>query len=300
MAEAAPTTEVPAAPAVNVKPFQVYDATLPAIGVDRVKKVHWDSTDEVIYIAKDVAFQAWTFGGSVPGPILALNEGDEVQFSVTNKGSAPHSIDFHAALTPPSKNYISIAPQALHQFTWKAQYPGCFMYHCGTPYVLHHMGMGMYGATIVKPKTGLRPADREYVLVQSEFYLTAPANGLTQTDLAKALSGIPDHVVFNGYVEQYKETPLRAKVGELVRIWLMNAGPTHYSAFHVIGTIFDAAYQDGNPANKMVGMQTVNVYPGGGMMVEFRIPEAGSYPFVSHSFADASKGALGVLTVTNS
>src|SRR4030095_6914381 len=99
---------------------------------------------------------------------------------------------------------------------------------------------------------------------------------------------------------QYKETPLRAKVGELVRIWLMNAGPTHYSAFPIIGTIFDAAYQDGNPDNKMVGMQTVNVYPGGGMMVEFRIPEAGSYPFVSHSFADASKGALGVLTVTNS
>ncbi|MCL5994657.1 MAG: multicopper oxidase domain-containing protein [Chloroflexi bacterium] len=284
----------------KAKPFKTYDATLPAIDKNPIKKVSWESSDDVLYITKDVAFQAWTFGGSVPGPILALTEGDEVQFSITNKGSAPHSIDFHAALTPPDKNYISFAPQATHQFTWKAHYPGCFMYHCGTPYVLHHMAMGMYGATIVKPKTGLQPVDREYVLVQSEFYLTPPADGLVQTDITKALTGIPDYVVFNGYAEQYKATPLIAKVGERIRMWVMNAGPTHYSAFHVIGTIFEAAYQDGNPANKMVGMQTVNVYPGGGMMVEFSIPEAGQYPFVSHSFADASKGALGVLAVTNS
>jgi nitrite reductase (NO-forming) len=283
-----------------VKPFKVYDAALPTIGAETVKPVVWDSTDVPLYIAKDIAFQAWTFGGTVPGPVMALNEGDEVQFSITNKSASPHSIDFHAALTPPSKNYIAIAPQATHKFNWKAQYPGCFMYHCGTPYVLHHMAMGMYGATIVKPKSGLRPAAREYVLVQSEFYLTDPVDGMTQTDLKKALSGIPDYVAFNGYAEQYKETPLTAKVGELVRMWVMNAGPSHFSAFHVIGTIFEAAYQDGNPANKMVGMQTVNVYPGGGMMVEFSIPEAGNYPFVSHSFADASKGALGVLTVTNS
>jgi nitrite reductase (NO-forming) len=297
------TATAPAAESkpAQVKPFNIYDATLPAIDPSPVKKVHWDSTDDPVYIAKDVAFQAWTFGGTVPGPIMALNEGDEVQFSITNKGAAPHSIDFHAALTPPNKNYISIAPQATHEFTWKAQYPGCFMYHCGTPYVLHHMAMGMYGATIVKPKSGLAQVDREYVLVQSEFYTTKPgADSLAQTDLTKALSGIPDYVAFNGYAEQYKDKPLTAKVGERIRMWVMNAGPTHYSAFHVIGTIFEAAYQDGNPANKMVGMQTVNVYPGGGMMVEFSIPEAGEYPFVSHSFADASKGALGVLVVTNS
>jgi nitrite reductase (NO-forming) len=286
--------------AVKIDEFKTYDASLPAILTSPAKQVTWESSDKALYIAKDVGFQAWTFGGSVPGPVLVLNEGDEVQFAITNKSVSPHSIDFHAALTPPSKNYIAIAPQATLKFNWKAQYPGCFMYHCGTPYVIHHMAMGMYGATIVKPKTGLRPADREYVLVQSEFYVTEPIGGLVQTDLKKALSGIPDYVTFNGYADQYKETPLTAKVGELVRLWVMNAGPSHFSAFHVIGTIFEAAYQDGNPANKMVGMQTVNVYPGGGMMVEFRIPEAGNYPFVTHSFADASKGALGVLAVTNS
>ncbi len=289
-----------AEPAVAAKAFKTYDAIVPAIDKNPIKPVAWNSTDDVLYIAKDVAFNAWTFGGTVPGPLLVVNEGDEVQFSITNKSSAAHSIDFHAAQTPPSKNYITVAPEATHKFNWKAQYPGCFMYHCGTPYVLHHMAMGMYGATIVKPKTGLRPADREFALVQSEFYLTAPANGVAQTDLQKGLSGIPDYVTFNGYADQYKDTPLTAKVGELVRMWILNAGPSHFSAFHVIGTIFEAAYQDGNLANKMVGMQTVNVYPGGGMMVEFSIPEAGDYPFVTHSFADASKGALGVLTVTNS
>jgi nitrite reductase (NO-forming) len=292
-------TATPAA-AAAVKEHQTYDAVVPQVDTAAVKKVAWQSTDEMLYIAKDVAFNAWTFGGSVPGPLLVVNEGDEVQFSITNKSAAPHSIDFHAAQTPPSKNYITVAPQATHQFNWKAHYPGCFMYHCGTPYVLHHMAMGMYGATIVKPKTGLRPAAREYALVQSEFYLTAPANGVAQTDLQKGLSGNPDYVAFNGYADQYKDVPLIAKVGELVRIWIVNAGPSHFSAFHVIGTIFEAAYQDGNLANKMVGMQTVNVYPGGGVMVEFTIPEAGEYPFVTHSFADASKGALGILKVSNS
>ena len=284
---------------VQVNPFKVYDALLPDIDNNPVKKLQFGSSDEVLYIAKDVAFQAWPFGKTVPGPLVVVNEGDTVQFSLTNGSSAPHSIDFHAAQTPPNKNYISINPGASHSFDWKASYPGCFMYHCGTPFVLHHMAMGMYGASIVRPK-GLAPADREFALVQSEFYLTDAVNGIRQTDAAKALTGIPDYVSFNGYANQYQENPLTAKVGELVRMWVMNAGPTHFSAFHVIGTIFEAAYQDGNPANKMTGMQTVNVYPGGGMMVEFRIPEAGTYPFVTHAFADASKGALGVLEVTNS
>lgn len=293
-------TMAPAAAKIKIDDFKTYDAAVPTPSSATTKQVTWESNDKPLYIAKDVAFQAWTFGGTVPGPLLVLNEGDEVKFSITNKSLSPHSIDFHAALTPPNKNYVAINPQATLKFDWKAQYPGCFMYHCGTPFVIHHMAMGMYGATIVRPKSGLRQADREYCLVQSEFYVTDPVDGIVQTDLKKTLTGIPDYVTFNGYVEQYKDAPLVAKVGELVRIWVMNAGPTHFSAFHVIGTIFEAAYQGGNPANKMVGMQTVNVCPGGGMMVELRIPEAGNYPFVTHSFADASKGALGVLAVTNS
>lgn len=303
MAHAAAASSDSAAPSdatpVPVNPFKVYDAAVPAIDSRASRTLHFDSSDEVLYIARDVAFQAWPFGKTVPGPLVVVNEGDTVQFSMTNNSASAHSIDFHAAQTPPSKNYIAVNPGTTHSFDWKASYPGCFMYHCGTPFVLHHMAMGMYGATIVRPKR-LQPAGREFVLVQSEFYLTDAVNGVRLTDPAKALTGIPDYVSFNGYANQYQEYPLQARAGELIRIWVMNAGPTHFSAFHVIGAIFEAACQDGNPANRMTGMQTVNVYPGGGMMVEFRIPEAGNYPFVTHAFADASKGALGVLTVTNS
>lgn len=285
----------------TVKPFSVFDARCPHAATERVKTLHFDSSEQILYIAQDQPFHAWTFNGTVPGPVVVLNEGDEIKFSLTNKTTIPHSVDFHAALTPPNKNYTPLAVGQTRSFEWTAHYPGCFMYHCGAPLVIHHMCMGMYGATIVKSKR-LRPADREYVLVQSEFYLLygAQATDPAQTDVGKALAANPDTVCFNGCANQYMDHPLTAKVGELVRLWVLNAGPSHFSAFHVIGTIFEAAYQDGNPANKMVGMQTVNVYPGGGMMVELRIPEAGKYPFLTHSFADATKGAIGALVVTHS
>jgi nitrite reductase (NO-forming) len=287
--------------AAGARPFTVFDARCPTPTSSPVKHVHFDSSDEVLYIDQGVPFQAWTFNGTVPGPVLVLNQGDDVKFSLTNKSTIPHSIDFHAALTAPSKNYTPIAIGQTRRFDWKAQHPGCFMYHCGAPLVLHHMCMGMYGATIVKSKS-LRRVDREYVIVQSEFYVLDGALGadVTQTSISKAMAGVPDYVCFNGYANQYVDHPLTAKVGELVRLWVLNAGPSHFSAFHVIGTIFEAAYQDGNPANKMVGMQTVNVNPGGGIMVEFRLPEAGKYPFVTHSFVDATKGAVGALVATHS
>jgi plastocyanin len=111
------------------------------------------------------------------------------------------------------------------------------------------------------------------------------------------LSGTPDYVVFNGIFNQYREHPLTADPGQLVRLYVVNAGPTATSAFHVIGTIFNAVYPDGNTANKLVGVQTYNIPPGGGAMFEMTMPNAGTYPFVTHSFADASKGAIGVIQV---
>jgi nitrite reductase (NO-forming) len=124
------------------------------------------------------------------------------------------------------------------------------------------------------------------------------ADGSYVLDTNKALNGFPDYVVFNGYANQYKDAPLTAKTNQLVRIFLVNAGPVDFSAFHVIGAIFGAYYPDGNPANKLVGAQTITVPPGGGAIVELTIPNAGLYPFVTHSFADASKGALGLLKIT--
>jgi nitrite reductase (NO-forming) len=172
------------------------------------------------------------------------------------------------------------------------------MYHCGTPPVMHHIGSGMYGAIIVDPAQPLPPA-KEYVLVQSELYLTQQSDGYYIPDGAKMNAITPSYVVFNGYANQYQSAPLMADPGQLIRLWVMNAGPTTFSAFHVIGALFQNSYADGNPANKQFGNQTVTVPPGGGYMVELTIPDAGLYPFVTHSFAYTGLGALGLIDVGN-
>jgi nitrite reductase (NO-forming) len=211
-----------------------------------------------------------------------------------------HSIDFHAAQLAWDRYYQSINPGETLSFEWKANFPGVFMYHCGTPPVFVHLGNGMHGAIVVQPKDGWPQPAREYVLVQHEWYLSEPdANGVHYGDPAKMLQARPDYVVFNGYSNQYQEEPLLADPGELIRIHVCNNGPTLWSAFHVIGAVFEAAYADGNPANRQVGMQTVSIPPGGGYTVELRIPDEGIYPFVTHSFAYTGLGALGLIQVGN-
>ena len=251
-----------------------------------------DGPDETILIAANpaVAYRSMNFARQVPAPTLRITEGDTVHFTLTNQGQMPHSIDFHAAQTAWSRNYQEVAPGASTSFDWTASYPGVFMYHCGAAPVLMHMADGMYGAVIVDPKGG-RPAAREYLLVQSEFYGTGG-------EYAKMLSDPPDFVVFNGQANRYKTTPLLANAGELVRIFLVNAGPNSSSAFHVIGALFSHVEADGNPANGQGMRQTIDVPPGDGALVELTFAEPGTYPFVTHRFCDASKGAVGLFTVS--
>jgi FtsP/CotA-like multicopper oxidase with cupredoxin domain len=157
---------------------------------------------------------------------------------------------------------------------------------------LLHIANGMYGAVIVDPAEGLPPA-KEFVLVQSEFYAKGAADRKrNEADYPKMLADTPDFVVFNGMAQQYAQHPLQARPGEPLRIWVVNAGPSQPSAFHVVGAIFDRAYPDGNPANLLAGMQTVTIPPGGGAMVELTVPEEGLYPIVSHSFASATREHL--------
>ncbi len=304
-APAAQATTMPGiqpAATVPVAPHTPYDAGLPALlplapGTTNVRTLELVTTDRTVAIADGVRFAAWTFDSTVPGPVVHVKQGDTVKFVLTNRGTMPHSIDFHAAQTPPNENYVDVKPNMSRSFDWKADYPGVFMYHCGSPLVIAHMASGMYGAVVVDPATPLPPA-REYVLVQSEFYTTGKPGEVQQVDVNKVLNGQPDYVVFNGYANQYKDAPLAAKVGERVRLYIVNAGPNDFSAFHVIGTIFENAYADGNTANAQHGMQTVTIPPGGGYMVEFTIPNPGTYAFVTHSFAGVNKGAVGVLKVT--
>ncbi len=282
-------------PVPEGKVTEARDATLPPLGASPLD-LTYRIQDTTVDIAANAKYNAWTYDGLLPGPVLHVKQGDLVRFTLANEGTSGHSIDFHAARTPWDKNYITIVPGDTLSFDWTAQFPGVFMYHCGTAPVLHHIANGLYGVAIVDPETPLAPA-REYVIVQSEFYAKTGAEGTWDADMDKMLAVRPDIVAFNGVAFQYQHVPLTADPGERIRLHVMNAGPTLFSAFHVIGAIFDVVYVDGNPRNPLYGVSTYTVAPGQGCTFELTIPEAGLYPFVTHSFAYTGLGAVGVINV---
>ncbi|HEX7078477.1 MAG TPA: multicopper oxidase domain-containing protein [Candidatus Eisenbacteria bacterium] len=267
-----------------------------------VQDVRIDVTHTAITVADGVTFTAWTFGGTVPGPVLHVRQGDRIRFAMTNRSDQtmsltmpmPHAIDFHAAMVNPVDKYQPIAPGATLRFEWVANYPGVFMYHCSMPPMLQHLAYGMYGMVIVDPKEGYptRP-DREYAIVQSELYLTKSKGGGMEVDMDAVKRKAPTYVVFNGKPNRHVTEPLTAKPGERVRLYVLNAGPNGTSSFHVVGTLLDRVWIDGNPMNQMRGMQTVLLGASSGAIVEFVVPEAGIYTFVDHEFADAESGAMG-------
>jgi nitrite reductase (NO-forming) len=281
----------------NVPAHQTFDPQAPNTASGDVVNVKLVAKQQRIALAPDIAYQAWTFNGTVPGPVIRVRQGQTIHFTLENADHGmAHSIDFHAAQTPPNVNYKPVLPGESITFDWHANFPGVFMYHCGVPPVMEHMANGMYGAIIVDPANGWAPA-KEYVLVQSEFYMKQMSNGDYTYDAQKAMAMEPDHVTFNGYINQYVSSPLTAKPGERIRLFILDAGPSEVSAFHVIGAIFSDVYLDGNPANHTYGQQTVLMPPGGGAVVELTIPDAGHYPFVTHSFMAASMGAMGAIDV---
>ncbi len=259
-----------------------------------------------VEIATNVYYNAWTFNGTVPGPTLWVNQCEQVHFTLINNDTMPHSIDFHAAEVNWATVYAPVAPGKSLSFDFTPAYPGVFMYHCGVPPVLEHIGNGMYGVIIVNGtgSLALPPAPGgQYVIVESEFYLNSRANtdGTYSGNYTKMLAVNPDYVVFNGEAFKYMNSPLVVKPNQLVRLYLFNEGPSVWEAFHVIGAIMDTAYTDGDPANAQYGLQTLSIPPSGGAIVDmyFRDP-GGENPFVSHAFAYMQKGAMGVFQVENS
>ena len=274
-------------------PKNTMSADAPAYRPAKVHSVHFDMTEKVVEIAPDKVVKVWTFGDQVPGPVVRVRVGDTVKATITNSTKLPHSIDFHAARIAPDRAFRDVAPGESFSFTFEATSPGVFMYHCGTGPVVHHIANGMYGMIIVEPREGLPPVDRELAFVQSDFYVS-DTPGQT-ADHEKLMTGIPDVVTFNGYAAQYQEEPITVRKGERIRAFVLAAGPNTWSAFHVVGTIFDRAWQDGNPANEQLGLQTLNLSASQGSIAEFRLDEEGVYPFVTHDFTNATKGAVGLL-----
>ena len=277
-------------------PFKRFDPTLPALSEERTLRLHWRAQEVPVRISADTVVAAWTFEGNIPGPIVHCRVGDTVEFTLTNEGVVPHSMDFHAAQIDPKVAFRSVIKGQSVSFTFKPKWAGAFMYHCGSAPVLMHIGAGMYGAIIVSPREPLPPA-KEFVLVESEFYLADEANGVRAFDYTKMLTNLPDFVAFNGRPTQYVREPIRVKVGDRVRFWLVNAGPTHPCAFHVVGEQFDTVYLGAPPGTPIRGVQTWNVPAGGGMCFELLCDVAGEFPFVNHGFGHGQKGAVGFLVV---
>jgi nitrite reductase (NO-forming) len=293
-------------------------AELKPLDPSPVKEVRLDTTHKIIEIAPGVKFSAWTFGDQVPGPTVRARVGDRIKFSMTNRSDEPvpgvqltaapmmHSMDFHAAMVSPQDKYRSIAPGQTIEFEFTLNYPGIFMYHCGTPMILEHIASGMYGAVVVEPRAGYpTKASREYVIVQSEFYAKPDPQKrkvggapLYVLDGDRLRASQPTHTVFNGVHNGMVKKPLAAKPGERVRLHVLNVGPSKTSSFHVVGTIFDRVWFEGNPDNQFRGMQTVLLGSSNSATVEFLIPEEGSYIMVDHHFANASQGAIGLVSTT--
>jgi nitrite reductase (NO-forming) len=279
-----------------------FDAQVAPATSAPVKEYRIPMTHRTIEVADGVEYEGWTFGNTVPGPVIRVREGDLVRITLVNESPMAHSIDFHSARIPMNDAFRNIGPGEELEFEFVARDAGVFMVHCGTPPVLMHIMQGMYMTIIVDPRRGWgTDVDKEFVLVQSEFYVQETANGDNGPDWNAALAKQASHVVFNGRAFQYRHEPLQVDEGDRVRFFVMNAGPSLRSDFHVVGAVFDRVYPDGNPANVLNSVQTWSVPAGGGAVFETEFARGASgegiYAFVTHAFADAEKGAVGLIQV---
>lgn len=267
-------------------------------------KVEIEVTEVIKRMADGVDYTFWTFGGSVPGKFIRVRQGDDVDFTLKNHPTSkmPHNIDLHAVTGPGGGAKASFtAPGHQTNFTFKALNPGLYIYHCATAPVGMHIANGMYGLILVEPEGGLPPVDREYYVVQGDFYTTGKYGepGLQGFSMEKALEENPDYVVFNGAVGAMAgENAIKAVKGDTVRLFVGNGGPNLVSSFHVIGEIFDKVYTEGG-TKYQENVQTTLVPAGGSAICEFKLDTDGDYILVDHSiFRAFNKGALGVLDVS--
>lgn len=255
-------------------------------------------------MANGVSYIYWTFGGSVPGSFIRTRVGDEVEFTLNNhpNNKLPHNIDLHAVTGPGGGASSSfVAPGHSITFSFKTLNPGLYVYHCATAPVGMHIANGMYGLILVEPAGGYPIVDKEFYIMQGDFYTKGKNGdpGLQPFDMQKAIDENADYVVFNGKTNSLiGDNALTAKVGETIRLYVGNGGPSLSSAFHVIGEIFDRVHVEGGSLlNENV--QTTMIPPGGAAIIEMKLEAPGSYVIVDHAiFRAFNKGALGMLKVT--
>ncbi|HGJ8383903.1 TPA: copper-containing nitrite reductase [Neisseria gonorrhoeae] len=296
-----PAGELPVIDAVTTHAPEVP----PAIDRDYPAKVRvkMETVEKTMKMDDGVEYRYWTFDGDVPGRMIRVREGDtvEVEFSNNPSSTVPHNVDFHAATGQGGGAAATFtAPGRTSTFSFKALQPGLYIYHCAVAPVGMHIANGMYGLILVEPKEGLPKVDKEFYIVQGDFYTKGKkgAQGLQPFDMDKAVAEQPEYVVFNGHVGTIAgDNALKAKAGETVRMYVGNGGPNLVSSFHVIGEIFDKVYVEGG---KLINenVQSTIVPAGGSAIVEFKVDIPGNYTLVDHSiFRAFNKGALGQLKV---
>lgn len=303
-------TVAPLKPAktVDVKEIGASATDIPGpIGKRAPKLVEFTlRTTEVVAEMEDgTTYEYWTFEDIVPGPLLRVREGDMVKVTIVNpkESKMAHSIDLHSATGPGGgAAYTQVPPGEERSFTFRASHAGLFIYHCATPHIPTHLARGMYGMILVEPAAGMTKVDREFYVMQGDFYTTHKpgTKGHQIQDDDRLFEEAPTYVLLNGRVGSLSgERALKANVGETVRIFFGVGGPNLVSSFHVIGEVFDRVYYEGDlisPPGRSV--QTTLVPAGGAVMVEFKVDYPGSYLLVDHSLGRLDKGLVGILEVT--
>jgi len=266
--------------------------------------VDLEATEFVGKISDDNNYKFWGFNGTVPGPMVRVMVGDTVEINLKNDKSSKesHNIDFHAVTGPGGgAAMLNTEPGQESKLRFKALNAGLYFYHCATasPSIPEHIANGMYGAILVEPVGGLKKVDKEFYVVQSEFYTKDGKKGDTlEFSFENGLIEHPSHVVFNGMAGALIKNPLKAKVGDTVRMFYINAGPNHVASWHIIGEIFDRVYPEGALISPpLQNIQTTVVPAGGSSMAEFKVEVPGVYLNVDHSIFRIAKGAVGLLKV---
>jgi nitrite reductase (NO-forming) len=303
-----------AAAQATLAPRPVPDGTEPlpapqmAPPVDRTQpttvQVQLETRKVTALMSDGVAYDYWTFNGTVPGPMIRVLQGDTVELTLKNAPDSglTHSIDLHAVLGPGGgAKYTQVPPGESATIGFQAVRPGVYVYHCATPMVSMHIASGMYGLIVVEPPGGLPRADHEFYVMQGDFYMQGDRAllGLRQFDMTKLMNEQPDYVVFNGHMGSLTgDNALHARVGDLVRVFFGVGGPNLTSSFHIIGEIFDRVAPEGSlTAEPVANVQTTHVSAGGATMVEFTPVLPGTYTLVDHSIVRMEKGAAGQLVV---
>lgn len=279
--------------------FQARKAELPSPTPGTVHRVTLEVEEKLSEVAPGVRQRVWTYNGRTMGPTLRGRVGDRFEITLVNRGTMGHSIDFHAGVVSPDRPMRTIPPGESLVYSFTAVRSGTWLYHCGTAPVSAHIASGMFGAVIIDP-ANLPAVDREFVLVQSEAFLGGPDEPVNTDKIA---ADRPDIVMWNGHANQYMSAPLQVRAGQRVRLWVLSAGPSRGTSFHVVGGQFDTVFKEGayrlRPGNaEQGGAQSLDLAAAQGGFVELTFPEPGDYVFLNHSLVDAERGAKGLIRVS--